>query len=259
MVSRYYSESSYNKSLRIFALKAAEKVTNLSNELDRLSVFIQQELKDAEHNSPAEALLAKNIRFEGAIHIINTLKSVNDRSLSDWQGVIGEEISARREVQEEREEAMRELLDRLESLQHATLDSTPSHHDEEREHLFAEVATIRSELRLLASQVSGVPVVPARSPRKKGKVDVQKPCPAYGHPVQCRQTSKAKSVWPRQQNLWVSKLWKKPLRGKVQRADFPTTLGNPAEAPGFRTFPTAPEAVRLGPAKNKIADLERFD
>lgn len=167
VVSRYYSESSYNKSLRIFALKAAEKVTNLSNELDRLIVFIQEELKDEEYDSHAEALLAKNLRFEGAIHIINTLKSVNDRSLSDWQGVIGEEISAQREVQVEREETLRELLERLDSLQHATLDSTQSHHDEEREHLFSEVASIRNELRFLASRVSGVPVIPARVPKKK--------------------------------------------------------------------------------------------
>jgi len=191
IVSRYYSESSYNKSLRIFALKAAEKVTNLSNELDRLSVFIQQELKDNDYESPAEALLAKNIRFEGAIHIINTLKSVNDRSLSDWQGVIGEEISAQREVQEEREETLRELLERLDSLQHATLDSTQSHHDEEREHLFSEVASIRNELRFLASRVSGVPVVPTRVPKKS---DVQKPCPNCGHILQYRQKSKAKNV-----------------------------------------------------------------
>ncbi len=191
IVSRFYSESSYNKSLRIFALKAAEKVTNLSNELDRLSVFIQEELKDNEYDSPTEAILAKNLRFEGAIHIINTLKSVNDRSLSDWQGVIGEEISAQREVQEEKEETLRELLERLDSLQHATLDSTQSHHDEEREHLFSEVASIRNDLRFLASRVSGVPVVPTRVPKRK---DVQKPCPNCGHILQYRQKSKAKSV-----------------------------------------------------------------
>ena len=167
IVSRYYSESSYNKSLRIFALKAAEKVTNLSNELDRLTVFMQEELKDDEYDSQAEALLAKNLRFEGAIHIINTLKSVNDRSLSDWQGVIGEEISAQREVQEEREETLRELLERLDSLQRATLDSTQSHHDEERQTLFSEVASIRNDLRFLASRVSGVPVIPMRAPKKR--------------------------------------------------------------------------------------------
>jgi len=191
IVSRYYSESSYNKSLRIFALKAAEKVTNLSNELDRLTVFIQEELKDDEYDSQAEALLAKNLRFEGAIHIINTLKSVNDRSLSDWQGVIGEEISAQRQVQEEREETLRDLLDRLDSLQRATLDSTKSQHDEERQTLFSEVASIRSELRFLASRMSGVPVIPMRAPKKR---DVQKPCPNCGHVLQYRQKSKAKSV-----------------------------------------------------------------
>ena len=60
-------------------------------------------------------------------------------------------------------------------------------------------------------------------------------------------------------NLWVSELWKKPLRGKVQRADFPTALGNPAEAAGFRTFPTAPATTFRLASKNKIADLERFD
>ena len=31
--------------------------------------------------------------------------------------------------------------------------------------------------------------------------------------------------------------WKKTLRGKVQRRDFPTSLGNPARAAGFPLFP----------------------
>jgi hypothetical protein len=192
VVSRYYSESSYNKNLRVFALKAAEKVNNLSNELDRLSVFIQQELKANEYESPAEALLARDIRFESVIHIINTLKSVNDRSLSDWQGVIGEEITAQREVQEEREETLRELLERLDALQRATLSAGQSQqHDQEREHLFSEVASIRNDLRLLASQVSGVPVAPTRAPKK---ADVQKACPQCGKALQYRQKSRAKNV-----------------------------------------------------------------
>jgi hypothetical protein len=59
--------------------------------------------------------------------------------------------------------------------------------------------------------------------------------------------------------LWVGELWKKPLRGKVQRADFSTPLGNPAKAAGFRTFPTAPATRIRWTGKNKIADLERFD
>jgi len=191
VASRYYSESSYNKSLRVFALKAAEKVTNLSNELDRLSAFIQQELKEGEYESPAEAALAKNIRLEGAIHIINTLKSVNDRSLSDWQGVIGEEISAQREVQEEREEMLHDLLERFDSLQHATLGGDEAHHNAGQEHLFSEVASLRNELRVLASQISGIPPAPARVPKRK---EVQKPCPSCGHTLQYRQKSRAKSI-----------------------------------------------------------------
>jgi hypothetical protein len=45
---------------------------------------------------------------------------------------------------------------------------------------------------------------------------------------------------------------------KSKERTFPLRLEIP-ESTGFRTFPTAPAAVRLGPAKNKIADLERFD
>jgi hypothetical protein len=57
-----------------------------------------------------------------------------------------------------------------------------------------------------------------------------------------------------------SELWKKPLRGKLQRAEFSTTLGNPAEAAVFRTFPTALAAGLYFQADQKeIADLERFD
>ena len=45
--------------------------------------------------------------------------------------------------------------------------------------------------------------------------------------------------------LWVKRAVKKPLRGKVQQRDFPTPLGNPATAAGFRTFPTAPTTAGL--------------
>jgi hypothetical protein len=80
IASSFYSERSFNKNLRVFALKASEKVTNLSNELDRLSAFLQQELEADDYHSPNDALLGKNSRIEAAVHIINTLKSVNDGS-----------------------------------------------------------------------------------------------------------------------------------------------------------------------------------
>lgn len=40
-----------------------------------------------------------------------------------------------------------------------------------------------------------------------------------------------------QHYLWVKGPWKNPLLGKVQKRDFPTTLGNPAETAGFPVFP----------------------
>ncbi len=44
IVSRHYARISYEDNLKVFARKAAEKVTNLSNELDRLSSFLQKAL-----------------------------------------------------------------------------------------------------------------------------------------------------------------------------------------------------------------------
>jgi hypothetical protein len=40
-----------------------------------------------------------------------------------------------------------------------------------------------------------------------------------------------------QHNLGVKGQWKTPLRGKVQRRDFSTALGNPTTAAGFPLFP----------------------
>lgn len=116
---------------------------------------------------------------------------MNDRSLSDWQGVIGEEISAQREVQEEREEMLHDLLDRFDSLQHAMLGTTDTQHEAGEGQLYSEIASIRSELRLLASQISGIPLAPVRLPKKK---EVKKPCPKCGHILEYRQKSKAKNV-----------------------------------------------------------------
>src|SRR4051794_17024159 len=70
IVSRFYAKASYEDNLKVFALKAAEKVTNLSTQLDRLSAFLQKAIDEDDFNSPTEELLAKSIRFEDAIHLI---------------------------------------------------------------------------------------------------------------------------------------------------------------------------------------------
>jgi hypothetical protein len=195
IVSKHYSEHDFNKSLRLFALKAAEKVTNLSKELDRLSAVLQDELKDEDYDSPQEALLAKTIRMEGAIHIVRTLKSVNDGSLSDWQGVIGEEITAKLEDQEQREETLRELFERFESLQSKQPELRETiQEDEQTAKLRAEVDSIRDDLRMLVGQVSGLPV---RSHRiKNSKLPIQRNCPVCSELLTYRQKQRPTSVKP---------------------------------------------------------------
>ncbi len=188
MLSYYYASYSSSKNLKVFALKAAEKVTNLSNELDRLSVFLQAELEADEYETPSQALLARDLRIEGAIHVVNTLKSVNDGSLSDWQGVIGDEISAQRERQQEYKEEVSELLERFESLYAATPLAAAMDQGESAIALGKEVQALRADLRTLASQVSGLPVRRTKPMPSMERVDTF--CPNCSAPIHYRQRAK---------------------------------------------------------------------
>lgn len=193
VASRYYAEYSFNRSQRLFALKAAEKVLNLSRELDRLSISLQEELKANDYDSPNESLLAKQLKLESAIHVLTTLKTVNDGSLSDWKGVVGEEINAKLENEAEWQEAVRELLDRFESL-NVNQVSSPSATDEDRvaAKLREELAALRQDLRSLASQVSGVPV--RQSPPRVAKQLIERTCPICGQIVRFRQRPKLSAI-----------------------------------------------------------------
>ncbi len=175
IVSRYYAKASYEDNLKVFALKAAEKVTNLSNELNRLSAFLQKALEEDDFTSPSEELLAKSIRFEDAIHLITALRSVNDTSLSDWRGIIGNELSKQREAQleeqEEREDRLREIMERIEHIEHESTQTVGLQEMQERERLRTELAMLRGDMRLLASQVGGVQL---RATKRK---TFERPCP----------------------------------------------------------------------------------
>ena len=81
------------ESIRNYAVKAAEKVLNLSNELQRLIDALTAASDDAEeleHYKETAALLEE--RISAAIHILETLRSMNDTFLSDWRGVIAAQI-----------------------------------------------------------------------------------------------------------------------------------------------------------------------
>ncbi|MBI3994467.1 MAG: hypothetical protein HY349_00690 [Nitrospirae bacterium] len=189
IASRYYAEASFNRNLWVFALKAAEKVTNLSNELQKLSGYLQQD-STRSYDSPPQALQARDLRIEAAIHVLSTLKSINDGSLSDWQGVLGEEIEARRQEQEEREEDLRDILSRVESI--LSEEEEPTLAEEIPLSLRDEITSIKSSLRTLASQVSGRPVSYWRPSVKKETI--LKTCPSCGQNVTFKQRPKTASL-----------------------------------------------------------------
>ncbi|HEV7998839.1 MAG TPA: hypothetical protein VGP63_03090 [Planctomycetaceae bacterium] len=113
------AKRSYDETIRTFARKAAEKVFNLSNEFDRLAESLRTAIDEGdEEESNKLTLLVLREKILSAIHILETLKSMNDTSLSDWRGIIGEDIQLQRQrqlqISEELEE-QRELLGELES------------------------------------------------------------------------------------------------------------------------------------------------
>lgn len=175
----------HNENLRTYALKAAEKVNNLSDQLNRLSVFLDEELQDdSEINKDGRQ------RILSAIHMIAMLKSVNDTSLSDWQGVIGEEIQEHRKETEEKEKLLINLMDKVEHL----WDSY------EQESITAEVVDkrvnqLKREMKNLAGSITGTHInIPrTRSTRKR---EIECKCPSCDETNKYIQRAKKGSAKP---------------------------------------------------------------
>ncbi|GAI57249.1 unnamed protein product, partial [marine sediment metagenome] len=85
----------YSENLRTYALKAAEKVQNLSSEIERLTEYLRESLTIGES---ADIKLAQE-KLKTATLMLETLKSVNDTALSDWRGIISDELKKQEEVQ----------------------------------------------------------------------------------------------------------------------------------------------------------------
>jgi predicted Zn finger-like uncharacterized protein len=162
--------------LRTYAVKASEKVGNLSKEFVRLSEFLEDEDENKSSQDGDEALLSKMERIRGAIHIINTLKSMNDTSLSDWEGVIGDILDRKRQEQEEQVENLIELVEKAEPILKADGNADiigPENSNAER---FSELEALRKDIRMAINQMgSGI----IRLPRvQSGLEDVIAQCPA---------------------------------------------------------------------------------
>jgi hypothetical protein len=157
----------HNENLRTYALKAAEKVTNLSDQLNRLSSFLGEELDGGE-----DALLDSKHRILSAIHMIAMLKSVNDTSLSDWQGVIGEEIEEHRKEAEENEKLLIKLMDKVDHLWDSYEQETIS-----AEIVDKRVNQLKKEMKSLAGNITGSHISIPRA-KKILKQKIEKNCPS---------------------------------------------------------------------------------
>src|SRR5437868_228161 len=80
IITHMYSESQsanlikdvqeqHRANLKTYALKAAEKVNNLSNELNKLSLYLDEELSYTDYPNAEAELSSKEERIESAIHI----------------------------------------------------------------------------------------------------------------------------------------------------------------------------------------------
>ena len=183
----------HQERLRMYALKAAEKVTTLSNQLQNLSAYLQEELDNDEYETSKDAYFAKCERIGSAIHLINTLKSINDNALSDWEGVIDDVLDEQREEQKEREQELTDLINRVEAIarsQKEQISRLPS-----GSHVGAgyELESIRNELRFLIASMAGTPVTLRRA-KKSARREVTSVCPSCQTELHYAQRPKRNSV-----------------------------------------------------------------
>ena len=102
-VKRLHAEN-----IRTFAVKAAEKVFNLSTEFDRLNSYLRN-IDYSDIESTEIEILVLNERIHATVHLIETLKSMNDTFLSDWRGVIGDEIQQQQNLEQQISEIQAQL------------------------------------------------------------------------------------------------------------------------------------------------------
>ena len=205
LVSHFYSEFQRNRAVQevqdlsqanllTYARKAAEKVNNLSNELNRLALYLRQELDDQDYESPQEALRSREERLESAVYMIAALKSVNDTALSDWRGVIGDELEEQQEERLEREKELREIIVKMDTLVERDRQKMAGS-QETTDAIRAELASLKEDFRRVSYQLTGTSL-PRRVPRKPVRDTVEIPCPSCGAVLQYQQRPRKNSVKP---------------------------------------------------------------
>ncbi|MHC4120542.1 MAG: hypothetical protein ACYSWO_23860 [Planctomycetota bacterium] len=198
LTSQYFSEighkqaleevrAQHTENLKTYAINAAEKVDNLSKELQRLSIFLEDELakpfEEAKHG-----FRSRTERLESAIHMLGILKSVNDTSLSDWRGVIPEELEEKDEELQEREAELQELIDRVEELA-----KIGSYENDRSSYVMDQISDLRRQILYVSRRIDGVRIRPKRSSNKPLKESVNVACSSCGNEIAYKQRPMANS------------------------------------------------------------------
>ncbi|HEV7952022.1 MAG TPA: hypothetical protein VGO98_01465 [Candidatus Saccharimonadales bacterium] len=212
VMSHYYFDSSrqstiegiksdYKKNNKLYSQKAAEKVDNLSNELTKLSIYLQQSIDDDNDLDPMVALLVREEKIRSAIHIVQTLKSINDKSLSDWLGVLDEEdIEEQNEIREEkREEREIEFRSILDNYRNFIAEDTGNPmraqiqgENTQLKNVHIDLNELNKKIDKLATNIIGTPI--KTNANLLAKEYVKGICPTCEEDVKYRQRPSEKSV-----------------------------------------------------------------
>jgi predicted RNA-binding Zn-ribbon protein involved in translation (DUF1610 family) len=167
----------HQSNLRTYGLNAAEKVNNVSIQLNRLAGYLEDAL-NVDLEVPAKDMSTYRIeRISSAVHILHTLRSVNDTTLNDWRGIIDEELEEQKEERESREAETQELIDRVRTLESLMEDDSADADDRADLVDRDELESLRKEVRTLVREVTGSSLT-ARRPNN-GKVSAF--CPSCKH------------------------------------------------------------------------------
>jgi hypothetical protein len=177
----------HNENLRTYALKASEKVINLSDQLTQLGDFLEEELKNTEFDTNQELINSREQRIVSSIQMLGMLKSVNDTSLSDWQGVIGDELEYQREEKAELQKSVIDLTNRLENSLENQENRAPKSAKNTAE-FDTQIVLMREDISKLISGIGGKRPIP-QIRRKPTRHDVSIPCSNCKNTFHYRQRS----------------------------------------------------------------------
>jgi uncharacterized protein YukE len=105
-------KAEHEENLRVYAVKAAEKVINLSNQISRLEQFLEFD-NYIDHGGSEKSYQLMCERANSALHMLGKLRSMNDTGLSDWEGIIGDRLDQKRKIDEQRTSEVNDILEEI--------------------------------------------------------------------------------------------------------------------------------------------------